>query len=248
MKTCIVNYISGGGWRPYGQKRLQESLGEFGYKGDVLLFNEKTLSCPPHSQTPYAFKLYALMEAYQRGYNLALWVDASFWARSNVDGLFEMIHNKNVVVQSSGFLIGQWTSDKCLQHMSIDREEAFDMVLFSGGLIGLNFKNYTAMTFFEEFYKYAKTGLCFRGAWKNRENEVSNNKRVLGHRHDMSVGSILMNKMNLPIQPNNTLFNYYKWHEGYKKKKDLSGVYFICEGGERRIAWNKRLKSNPSTG
>ena len=51
----------------------------------------------------------------------------------------------------------------------------------------------------------------------------------------MTVGSILMNQMGFDIQPNNTYFNYYKWHQDYKHHKDLSKVYFVCEGGPRKL-------------
>ncbi len=244
MKTCIVNYISGGGWRPLGQKRLHESLQRFGYKGDVLLFNERSLVCPSHKRTPYAFKLYALMEAYKKGYDMIIWLDASFWALRGVEELFDIIKDKNIAVQGSGFTVGQWTSDDCLKWMGIGREEAFGMVLFSGGLIGLNFRDNTILSFFHMFYDQAVAGGCFRGAWRNINHEVSNDMRVSGHRHDMSVGSILMHKMELSIFPNNTFFNYYQWHQDYKTKMDLSKVFFLCEGGKRRIAWNRCLREN----
>ena len=235
MKICVVNYITRKAWYPHGQERLKKSLKRVGFKGDVLLFDNKNFSCTSHKETPYAFKFHVLREVQKRNYELALWVDASFWAIREIDSLMEKIQEHNFIVQNSDYPVGQWTSDDCLKRMGVSREEAFDIPLFAGGLIGINFHNKRVSDFFEEFYKYAKEGHCFRGAWRRERGFVSDDKRVLGHRHDMSVGSILLKKYNMPIFPNNKFFNYYSWYQEYKTKQDLSHVYFLIEGGPRKL-------------
>jgi len=234
-KLCVVNYITRNTWHPHGQARLKESLKRMRFEGSILLFDDNNLKCPSHNDIPYAFKFHALNEARKQGYEQLLWVDASFWAVRNLEGLLEMICNKKVVVQNSGYSLGQWVSDNCLKRMKMKREDAFKLPMFSGGLIGCDLSDEKTKLFFDEFFGYAKEGSCFRGAWRNRNGEVSSDKKVLGHRHDMSVGSILMHNRDIPIFPNNSFFAYYAWYQKYKTEKDLSNIYFVCEGGPRKL-------------
>lgn len=235
MSLCIVNYITRDTWHPHGQERLKESLRLIGFKGELLLLDEVNFKCPSHRKTPYAFKLYALKEAMNRGHDTVLWVDASFWAIRNLDGLEEMIRDKGFLVQNSGYAVGQWTSDDCLKRMSLSREDAFKIYMFSGGFMGVDIRVNSDREFFKTFFSYAQQGYCFRGAWKNVNREVSSDSKVLGHRHDMSVGSILLHCHKRSISPNNTFFNYYNWWKKYRHVMDLSNVYFVCDGGPRKL-------------
>ena len=235
MKKCVVNYITRNTWHPHGQARLKESLERVNFGGDIVLFDNENFSCTPHNEIPYAFKLHVLKEVQKRGYELALWVDASFWAIRDVSNLFTTIKENGIVVQNSGYPLGEWTSDNCLKRMSLMRKVSWNIPMFSGGLQGWNFQDKAASGLFEKFYQQAKEGSCFRGAWKNKKQIVSSDKRVKGHRHDMSVGSILMHRAGMKMAANNTYFNYYAWHQKYKTEKDLSNVYFVCEGGPRKL-------------
>jgi hypothetical protein len=234
--VCVVNYVCGGGWRPFGQERLHKSLTKNGFQGDILTFQEESLKCPPHSKNPYAFKLYALMEAYKKGYDVAVWLDASFWAIRPIEGLLEFIDINGTALQNSGYFVGQWCGDSCLTIMGINREQAFLIPMFSGGLIGVNFNNVRALEFFKRFHKQAQQGQSFLGAWNNKNQAVSSDPRVKGHRHDMPVGSIITHELGISLQPNNSLFSYYGWYKQYRKEKDLDNkIYFAIEGGMREI-------------
>lgn len=235
MKVCVVNYITRNAWHPHGQARLKESLDLVGFKGDILLFDDRNFKCITHKKTPYAFKLFTLREAQKRGYEIALWLDASFWAIRNIDTFIEKIYETGFLVQDSGYPLGQWTSDDCLQRMGIDRAEAWKTPMFSGGMMGVNFCDKNTFDFFAEFYDYAKNGHCFRGFWRKEKGFVSKDENVLGHRHDMSVGSILFKKYNMSMFSNNEFFNCYGWYQKYKTEMDLSKVYFLIEGGPRKL-------------
>jgi len=221
-------------WHPKGQKRLKKSLLDFGFDGDILLFDEKTLRCPPHKTIPYAFKLYAIMEAKKRGYKDILWLDSSFWAVKSLDKLFEQIDKQGYSFDNAGYKVGTWTSDRCLEHMGVSREESFSMDLFSGGMIGLNMKNDVATKLLSEWFRYANDGITFPGAWYNdAKGSVSLDKRCAGHRHDMSVGSILANKLGMKINKINTFFSY---EAAYNSNKNSStelfneNVCLVCAG------------------
>jgi len=235
MNICVVNYATTNAWYPFGQKRLSKSLNTVGYNGDTLFFNQLNILSPSHDDIPYAFKIYAMREAQKRNYDMILWVDASFWAIRSVVDLFSFIDEKGIVVQDSDYPLGQWSSDSSLELFGISREKAFELPMFAGGLIGLNLHDKNAVSFLDGLYAQAQKGTAFRGCWSNRKQEVSKDNRVLGHRHDMVCGSLIINEMNIEMQPNNSIFSYYGWYEKYKTERNLSGVYFVCEGGMREI-------------
>jgi hypothetical protein len=66
MKHCIVNF-SDHKFRA-GQDRLKESLVQYRYQGDVLLFNDYSqIGSKSHQEVPYQFKVYAIEKARSLG-------------------------------------------------------------------------------------------------------------------------------------------------------------------------------------
>ena len=187
MKKAIVNYITPNAWHPHGQARLAKSLKRVKFDGDIILFNPSNLRSSSHHTTPYAFKFYALKELQRRKYDLVLWVDASFWAIRPVNNLFAFIEQKKIAVQACEFSLGQYSSDDSLKRLKVTRNDAFTMLMYSGGLVGLDLRDNKAKAFLNTMFEFAKEGSCFRGSWTNRKQEVSKDKRVKGHRHDMVV-------------------------------------------------------------
>ncbi len=69
---CIVNTATGIYGR--GQDRLKDSLIKNGYTGDFLFFrNELPPGCPSQEQAPWAFKIFAVKEAINKGYSSILY-------------------------------------------------------------------------------------------------------------------------------------------------------------------------------
>ena len=67
MKTAIVAFANSKGNYIKALNRLQNSLTE-NFDGDVLVWtNEKDLGAPLHQDNPYAFKVYAMQEAFNKG-------------------------------------------------------------------------------------------------------------------------------------------------------------------------------------
>ncbi len=208
---CIINY-SEGMWYPRGQIRLVESLFKIGYTGDVILLNwfliEKYQreinihTCPNHKQSPYAFKYWAFEYARKKGYRNILWLDSSFWAVQSLQGLFDEIASAGYVLQESdGYKLGNWCSDIALKILKYSRDKAFSMTMFDGGFIGLNMHDKRAISFLRQMITYSLDKTSFRGDWKNDKQQVSKDKRVLGHRHDMSVGTMVAKKSGMLLVP-----------------------------------------------
>ncbi|MDF2633461.1 MAG: hypothetical protein K0R78_335 [Pelosinus sp.] len=209
-KMCIVNFATEEGWYKEGQIRLLNSLQAVGFEGDVLTWiGEESLKCPPHKTVPYAFKTYALLEAYDKGYEMALLLDCSMVAIQPLDKLFNHIKLYGHFMQDSGYDVGQWCSDAALETLNITREEAFSIRCCSAGCTGLNFNNKRAVAFLRYWHEKANDNITFLGAWENSAGQVSKDSRVLGHRHDQTAASVIAYKLNMDIMPRDYFFSYY---------------------------------------
>ena len=224
MKTCILNFSSKDN-KIYmkGQRRLAQSLKSVKYKGDVILWqSESQFGCPPHSKVPYAFKPYALDWARSQGYDLALWLDASFYAIRPIEPVFNTIENEGYLMQNDGNRLGHWAHDKCLNKYDMTRDEAMGIKMYAAGCTGLNFANEKAQTYLKMWLEAATDGESFQGPHKYDTKKVSD-KRLRGHRHDMSVGSVLAHKLDMKYQKAWTVFTY-------GRQQDNPNVYFIAQG------------------
>lgn len=233
-RICVINFSDDAGNFKVGQTRLVESLRNVGYNGDIQLYNSHyQLGCKPHAEVPYQFKVYAIHKAYKDGYDTILYCDSSIWAIKDVAPCFEYITEKGYLfevamppqqVEGCGFYLGEWCSDIALNKFGITRDEAFKMQMHSAGFTGLDFSNNKSKEFIEQWFEYAKNEETFKGAWKNDNNEVSDDIRCSGHRHDQSVATYLANKLEMEaIKPH---FMQYLYENVVVNKSSI----FLCQG------------------
>ena len=225
MKICILNFATKTN-KVYmrGQTRLVQSLKKTGFKGDVYSWkSESQFGCPTHREVPYAFKPYALKWARDKGYDCALWLDASFWAIKPLDPIFGIIKDTGHLMQNDGNRLGHWTHDRCLNKYGITRDEAMKIRMYSAGCTGLNFSNEKSNDFLDQWYDAANDGESFQGDWDNKRNKMSKDPRCRGHRHDMSVATILAHKLEMDYQKAWSIFTY-------GKNSRHPDVYLICRG------------------
>ena len=199
--TCVVNFANN--WFVKGQCRLKETFRRHGYNGDFLLFNsEQELGCPPHSEAPYAFKAYALKLAQDKGYHYVLWVDSSVYAVKSVQLAFVRIERDGYLFLNGGWNTGQWCSDAALETLGITREDSFGYPHMMACVMGLDLHESTAQHFLQRYYELANDGVTFKGAWTNKNHEVSDDERVLGHRHDQTAASVIATKLGMKLTDN----------------------------------------------
>lgn len=211
MKTAVINIATGRHQR--GQARLVESLGKVGYTGDILAFNnEAEVGAPKHKDCNYGFKPFAFDYCRKLGYDLVIWVDAAVWAIKPIDHLFEQIEKEEYLLFRNGWTSGDWSSDACLDVMAIDREESFKYPHLMACVMGFNLKNERCNQFLDEWLRLAKERTAFNGAWSNENKQVSQDDRVLGHRHDQTVASYLTWNMGMTnwLIPHETHLLYYQ--------------------------------------
>ena len=223
MKRAVINFASGA-WYPKGQVRLRGSLTQTGFKGDVICVQDPAkIGSPTHQQVPYAFKTYCLKRCLDAGYDTAIYADASIWAIKSWDPIWAIIDKQGHYFEEAGHWAGTWTTDSVLNRMGVSRDEAMTIRMFSAGFAGLNFKNPKAVEFLKKWHSYACDGDSFKGTWGNENGQMSKDPRCKGHRHDMSVASILAHQMGLKLGRGGTFLAYIG--KGYRTPPETAVAY-----------------------
>lgn len=193
------------------QQRLKNSL--VGYK--TLFFEDYQPGWPTHQQSPYEFKIHAILEAMQID-PIVLWVDSSMYRVGDLSVIEAIIKEEGFFGEEAGHYAGRWTNQHTRNYFKVTdeemKQEAGGCTMFSAGLLGLNRDSQMAMQFLHEWELSAKAG-CFAGSWND-------------HRHDMTCGSIIAHRMNLKYQTGGTHLAYIG--PGYSQPKP--SVVFYCQG------------------
>jgi len=196
MKHCIVNFSDSK--FKIGQDRLKQSLIDNKYQGDVILFNDYSqIGSESHLNVPYQFKVYAMKKAFDMGYDVVLYCDASIYAIKDIQPCIKYIIDNGYLMEYCGFKVGQYSTDLCLEKMNLTRDEAMNIQLHSAGFTGINIRNEKSKLFFDKWFDYASKKETFIGDWNNKENQCSNDSRCLGHRHDQTVASIIAHELEM---------------------------------------------------
>lgn len=204
----VVNFATKDYYRP--QQRLKNSLN--GHK--TLFFTDYQPGWPTHKESPYEFKICAIEEAFKHD-DIVLWVDSSLWLVGDLSKIERLIINDGYYLEEAGHWVGSWTNMHTRNYFNLTCEEAQvpgGMFMFSAGFVGLNKNSKVAMDFFEQWKQAAKAG-CFRGHWDD-------------HRHDMSAGSIIAQRLGMTYQRGGSHVAYLG--DGYSKPED--GVVFYIRG------------------
>lgn len=179
----IVNFST----REYkiGQKRLAASLGKHPY---LMFSNYEEIGSPTHQESPYEFKIHAIEKAFEKD-DICLWVDASMWLVGDLTKIENLIKQDGYFISEAGAWVGSWTNAHTRKYFNLTAEEAKvpgGFTMFSAGLLGLNLKSELAMRWLYEWKQSALAG-CFSGDWSD-------------HRHDMTCGSIIAQRLGMKYQ------------------------------------------------
>ncbi len=226
IKHCIINVATGG---PHvrGQERLRKTLLEKNYQGDIVTWtDEYPPGSPTHQQVPYAFKYYAFQEVIRRGYDTILWLDASFWPVGDPMEVMNVIDKQGYALWYAGWSPAEWASDQALVQMGLTRDEAVNYPLVMGGAIGISIHHPVAMKYIKRILAYAKDGKTFPGAWDNKQQQVSKDPRVFGHRHDQPPLGVEAKRFGL--KPFGTPYLIAYWLSAHPEPDPRS--IFLCKG------------------
>lgn len=195
-KKAIVSFANERGNYIHGLARLGESLRN-NFDGDFLGFiGEGTVGVKPHLEDNYAFKI-RCTEIAAQNYTQILWLDASCFAIKNVQPIFEEMAETGFIFQDSGHSVGTWTNDRTLKYFGVSRDEAMNLRLMgNAGFLGIDLSHKTAKQFLKKYSAAMEAGL-FNGKWTNDEHTESEDDRCKGHRHDISVASLILHQLGV---------------------------------------------------
>ena len=180
------------------QDRLNRMLDLAEYR--VFWRDVLPLNSPTHEDVPYGFKIWAIKRAVEMEVPTVLWLDSSIVPLRPLSLLWELIEKQGYWFSENlpqGRLdlpcwnCGQWTCDSALSPLGITREAAFTIPHVIGTAFGLDFNHQIARDFFDDYLRLAIERTAFQGPWDNRDGSASAEPRVLGHRHDQTVASVL---------------------------------------------------------
>ena len=192
------------------QKRLMNSV-----NGKGLFISDYPPGWPTHSESPYAFKIYAIEQAFELD-DIVLWVDSSMYLSGDLSKIETIIKTDGYFMEEAGHWCGRWTNQKAREYFQVTEEEMKQgtggLFMFSAGLLGLNLKSELAMEFFYKWKASADAG-CFAGSWED-------------HRHDMTCGSIIAQRLGMKYQRGGSHLAYIG--PGYSQPEP--GIVFKCQG------------------
>lgn len=207
-KRAVISFSNDRGRYRDAMDRLNASLAEK-FDGAFIGFEgEESIGAPEHLQSPYAFKIYAFEQAIDAGFTSILWLDSSVFAIRDINPIFDEIERDGYIMQEAGHYVGEWTNDKALDYFDVSRDEAMKMLCYgNAGFLGLDFTNPIAVEFFHQWHDAMLFGM-FKGEWTNENKTESLDPRVRGHRHDLSCGSIIANKLGMKYKKGDEWLEY----------------------------------------
>lgn len=196
MKRAIVTFANDRGNYRKAADRLSDSLKKFSDVPLQIYTNESWIGAPLHQDNPYAFKIFCIENTLKNsGTQQVLWLDSSVYAVKDIQPIWDLIDRDGYVMQEAGHVVGNWCNDNTLMYYNLTREDALKIPMYgNAGLLGLDFSKSVSRHFFH-WWKIAMECGLFKGSWDD-------------HRHDMTCGSIIANRLCMKYQPGDTILQY----------------------------------------
>lgn len=224
MRRTIVSVATGD---HYGkaQDRLRRALNGIDPDSQLLFWKDLPAEWPTHDAKPYAFKAYALSEAWRAGADLVLWCDSIMFPVRSLEPLWEKIEREGYWLALNGWTNYEWTADSAYKDLfpgnSIDYARVINKGFpqMVGTAFGLNLRSDIGKKFFDEYYRLASETDCFCGPWSNTNNPKAHPQGpsrmgpcgpgdVLGHRHDQTAASVIAWRLGMKLTECPEIFSY----------------------------------------
>ncbi len=209
MTRCVVNLAVGGSFAR-GQARLRAALADTDPGLPVFAYGPRwPEGCPSHEDLPYAFKLWAMVQAIGHGFTTVIWMDSSAVPVRSVAPLFEVAEREGAFVSDNyGWKNGQWTTDAFLAAEGTTRDAQMAVPHCSALVFGVCLTHPKGVILFDWLRTLAKKPEIMAGARDNADKSCSKDPRCLGHRHDQSLISLLAWRLEIPLQSNDLFVDY----------------------------------------
>lgn len=188
-KRCIVNVATGEFYLKM-QDRLKDSFKDKPGIDLLLWRDEWPKGSKSHSDSPYGFKVHAIIEAFNAGYTSILWLDSPAYAvKEDISPIFDSIEQNGYYVMSHIDPLQNYVTRGLCKKMGVNYNHTADKNLPSGSCYGFDLDNIGIQAFFKTFMRCESLGL-FKEA----------------PRHDESILALLLVGCGLPIFTFDPLF------------------------------------------
>lgn len=176
-----------------------------------------------YDYTGYCAKPFAMLDAKSNGADIAILLDASFYPIRSIQPLIDHIAQFGYYFCDNGYIAGEWASDRALERLGMQRDEAMTAREISSYCVGLNFLDGRSVELLHRWIGFAGDRLTFPGPHTNNGSPVpqegrnqgfcSADVRCRGHRHDQTALSILAHRMGMSKLIARPMFTTYEGHE-----------------------------------
>lgn len=164
-ESCIVSFASYDGLYVSQMRSIIKELEKTGWNGNFLLmaggYPNPTGEELQYAGVPYAFKIFALLEAKKLGFQKALWIDAAMQPLKSPEAIFDEIEKNGCFFQmrknAKRYLLPA-TQKVLLSATGIDMYETKSV---RARIIGLNFAYPSTQALVDSYYEMVKLGTPF---------------------------------------------------------------------------------------
>jgi hypothetical protein len=217
--NCIVSFASYDGVYASLLESIPSLLEKTGFKGHFLMllggYPNPTGKEPLYSATPYAFKIFSMLEAKKLGFHKVLWIDASFIPLQDPTPLFNWIEKEGCFFHpkknNNRYLLPK-TRDILLEKTGVDM---YKTPCIRARVMGLDFSLEKVKKLIEEYYALVALGTPFLSCFPE----------------EFVIGSLLAKSpSNWPAQPFSHLVkNARKMHGKDIDCIKKEGFFFLLE-------------------
>ena len=166
---CLVSYCSYNGIYPSLLEKIPSALQQTGFHGHLLLF-EGAFPNPTGQEirfcaVPYCFKIFALMEAHQRGFQKVLWIDSALIPLNDPTPLFHWIEEKGSLLhfrKNGHRYLLPVTRQILFKETGVDLYRSQSL---RARVIGLNFQYPATKNLIQEYQRLVEMGTPFMGCF-----------------------------------------------------------------------------------
>jgi hypothetical protein len=177
---------------------LRESVTKVYPSVPVFCFHEfEEIGSPPHSENPYAFKVFCIEAVRRMGYSVVVWVDSINRLEKSLDPILPRVAQVGVYLQGDEHPSGLYANDRSLAYFGISRDAAMEIEAIYACVMLFDFRNPTASEFLARWKQACLDGI-FKGHWTNANNTESQDPRCKGHRHDQTCVEFISHQLGIP--------------------------------------------------
>lgn len=197
MKAVFLN-VGLGEWYRTGSERLEGSLRDKGFPGEVLSWKNEWPPVKFPRDSVYNCKAAAFDYALRQCYDIIIWGDSSITARRSTEPFVAHIREHGYWVGQSGYRSSETASDAQLQYFGVSRDWAHQVPDCATGLFGFDVSRPEMRAVVETWIQAGRDG-AFRGS--RGHGGQSTDPRFKFCRQDQSAMSLILGKAGMALRP-----------------------------------------------